>query len=121
MKRYSFFDLSTGLLASHQYGTSDAADLALNTPPGHGVIDGHHDHLNKRVDITTGELVDYQRPAEEIAAQATIDRRSLALAQIAQLEASQHRASRELSLGRPGAFERLQAIDADIAKLRLDL
>jgi hypothetical protein len=121
MKRYSFFDLSTGLLAPHQYGTSDPAELELNTPPGYGVIEGHHDHLNKRVDITTGELVDYQLPAEELAAQATLDRRALALAQIAQLEASQHRASRELSLSRPGALERLQAIDAEIDVLRHDL
>lgn len=121
MKRYSFFDLSTGLLAAHQYGTSDPADVALNTPPGHGVIDGHHDRSSKRVDITTGELVDYQRPAEEIAAQVAIDRRSLALSQIAQLEASQHRAVRESALGIAGAAARLTAIDTQIAALRGDL
>lgn len=121
MKRYSFFDLSTGVLAPHQYGTSDPADLPLNMPPGHGVIEGHHDHLNKRVDITTGELVDYQRPAEELAAQATIDRRSAALSRIAQLEASQPRAVREAILDPIGGIARLRAIDAEVAKLRLDL
>lgn len=31
-------------------------------PVGCGMLDGTHDHLSKRVDLTTGQIVDYQPP-----------------------------------------------------------
>ena len=51
-RHVSFFHRLTGLLNGVHFLASDANIVALNTPPDHIAIDGHHDHLSKRVDVT---------------------------------------------------------------------
>lgn len=135
MKEYSFYHLETGLLAPHVIGCPDEA-LELNTPEGHAAIEGHHDHMSKRVDIASGQVVDYQPSAPsadhewnaetkrwQLSAAATdlANRRIAAISRIAQLENSQHRALREFALGMAGAADRLKEIDQTISALRKDL
>jgi hypothetical protein len=136
MRHWSFYQEETGEILDRHFSSTDDGQVPANTPSGFNCIEGHHDHLSKRVDVATGEVIDYQPPSPSAdhewndatkrwqlsaAAQGVIDKRAAALSRIAQLEASQHRASRELSLGRPGALERLEAIDAEISLLRHDL
>ena len=56
------YRLDTGMLTG---GTITAPDahLADNTPDGCGLIGGVDDWQSQRVDLVTGELVDYQSPA----------------------------------------------------------
>ena len=55
----SFYHRETGLFSGNHLVASDDNAVMLNTPPDHIAIDGHHDHLSKKADITTGEVVDY--------------------------------------------------------------
>lgn len=64
MKRrtWHFYRLSDGALTGRSFGASSDRDLARNTPPGCGVIEGvTHPHA-QRVDTETGQLVDWQPP-----------------------------------------------------------
>ena len=59
MRTVSFFHKETGMFNGNHMIVSDDSVLALNTPPDHIVIDGHHDPLSKRVDLAAPpELVD---------------------------------------------------------------
>jgi hypothetical protein len=138
MRAVSFYHKVTGVLHAVQVIASSDEVVALNTPPEHLAIEGHHDPLSKRVDVTTGAVVEHQPPAPstdhawndetkrwalkpEIAvAQA---RRAAALTQIATLEASQQRAMRELliDLNDATAKQRLLDIDEQIGALRSGL
>lgn len=40
----------------------DPAVMALNVPEGCTPVEGRHDHLCRRVDVETGEIVDWQPP-----------------------------------------------------------
>jgi hypothetical protein len=139
IKIFSFFQKETGVVASKLYKISDHAgfesDLRLNTPIDHMAIEGQYDHLSKRVDIATGQVIDYQPPAPSAdhewnadtkrwqlsaAAQANAQTRTAATARIAELVASQHRHVRGLALDKPGAREALQAIDGEIAALEAE-
>src|ERR1700675_463680 len=51
MKIVSFFHKDTGLFNGEQLFASDETAIAANTPPDHIAIEGHHDHLSKRVDL----------------------------------------------------------------------
>lgn len=51
MKTVSFYHRETGLLNGQMLIASDDEAVALNTPPDHAAIDGHHDPLTKRVDV----------------------------------------------------------------------
>jgi hypothetical protein len=134
MKGYSFYHRETGAIHNKKFSTDAVSLLALNTPPGHIAIDGHHDHLSKRVDVATGEIIEYQPPApsadhewnaetkrwQPTAAAADLaSKRTSAAARIRSLEASQNRAVREHLLGAPAAAARLKAIDAEITSLRV--
>lgn len=136
MKIVSFYHRDTGVIHPNQIMVSDDGAVALNTPPDHLPIDGHYDYQSQRVDIATGELIDYQPPAPSadhewnaetkrwqlnIAAQSKVDNHYAAMAGIARLEAAQHRAVREFALGLPGAADRLTAINTEIAALRAQL
>ena len=57
-----FYRLDTGLLTG---GTITAPDahLADNTPAGCGLVSGVTDWQSQRVNLATGDLVDYQPPA----------------------------------------------------------
>jgi hypothetical protein len=60
MKIYSLYDAQTGLFVGRTFGTdvtedrgasSHAKAVELNTPDGHGMVEGEHDHLSKKVDL----------------------------------------------------------------------
>jgi hypothetical protein len=143
MKDYSFYHAETGAIYNNKFSTDDEMLVALNTPPDHVAIDGHHDHLSQRVDLKTGKIIDYQPPAPStdhawndvtkryqlsIAAQAIVDRRAAAVARIALLDAQSVRATRELCLARrltadeiAAVVARLEKIDDEILLLRHDL
>lgn len=131
----SVYSTETGLFTGVIIAVHDDL-LDANTPSGHAALIGRYDNLSQRVDIASGEVIDYQPPAPSAdhewnadtkrwqlaaAAQSKIDNHNAAMTGIARLEAAQHRAVRELALGRPAAAERLMAIDAEIVSLRSQL
>lgn len=133
MKTYSFYHADTGAIHGNRFSSTDPADVELNTPADHIAIEGYHDHLSKRVDVATGELVEHQPPAPSrehewnedtkrwhlnAVANDRANRKAAAIARIAQLEASQHRVVREALLGIPGARVKLSEIDDEITSLR---
>ena len=128
MRVHSFYDLKTGELIGRIFTSniadpvSHAAALAANTPEGCGHIEGEHDHHTRRVDLASGEVVDRAPDLVAQKAEAQAARRGAILRQIAQLEASQHRAVREVTLGTsPTAIARLRELDEKIAELRARL
>ncbi len=119
----SIYDKATGLLtgrtASGTELTDELADKHLRD--GEPYVDGLHDHLSKRVNLKTAEVEDHQPPQPSADHEWNADmrgwrlradvaereaRRRAALAEIARLEASQHRPLREAVLGLPGASSR---------------
>jgi hypothetical protein len=59
MISYSFYHKDTGAIHPKLFSTDDATQLRANTPADHLPIEGHHDPLSKRVDVTVPpELVD---------------------------------------------------------------
>jgi thiamine biosynthesis protein ThiC len=136
MHTFSFYDRVTGAIHASVFSTNNPDMVKANTPPDHIAIDGSHDHLSQRFDLTTGQLVTYQPAAPSAdhawnaetkrwqlsaAAQEKIDQRQQALFTIAQLEAGQARTVREALLGSADALERLRVNDAQIAELRKTL
>jgi hypothetical protein len=121
MKAYSFHHKETGIF-NGVVRMCDEATLALDAPEAdHVVIEGHHDHLTKRVDVATGEVIDYTPPQPskaQAAAADKINRNNAARARILQLEASQHRHVREHCLGISSAADELRKIDEEIFSLR---
>ncbi len=133
MKCVSFYHKETGLFNGTKLTVSDDSMIGINTPADHIAIEDFYDHLSQRVDIASGQVIDYQPPApsadhewnvttkrwqlkpEIVAKQAA---RAQALRSIASLEASQARTLREFALGVDGAKDRLHAIDQQIAGLR---
>lgn len=130
---YSFFHKETGVLHPKKFSTDDPTQLANNVPPDHSAIDGHHDHLSKRFDLDAKQLVDWipNAPSKDHVWNPETLRWQLSAAvlekmaastkarnRIAELEASQHRLVREHTIGKPGALEKLQAIDDEIFALR---
>ena len=130
----SFYHRETGIFNGRHLMVSDPAMIALNTPPDHIAIEGdHYDPLTQRVDVATGRVVDHipPQPSEdhewnsisrrwqlrpEITAKQQA--RKAALGRITELELKALRALREHALGKPGAHERLAAIDTEISALR---
>lgn len=128
MRTFSFYDIESGLFHAGTFTTGSAnarraaRDLAANTPPGCAAIEGRYDRATQRVDIATGAVVAYERPAAELEAEQRAARDRRARQRIEQLERSQARAIRELVLNNDQkARERLAAIDGEIAELRADL
>lgn len=143
MKYYSFYHRETGVIHPRRFGTDDTTQVVCNAPADHLVIEGHHDHLSKRVDITLGALIDYQPPAPSAEHEWNADTKRWALtaaaqakvqakvqahhaaqavqARIAALVASQHGHVRGHCLGKAGAAEALQAIDDEIEALERGL
>lgn len=137
---FCFYDKTTGLLHSKRVVTDHAGNAerfaAANAPPGHAWIVGVFDPLSQRVDVNTGEVVDYVPPVPSPehewnattkrwqlnqAAAAKLAASSMARMRIGELEASQHRALREAALGDTQALTRLKVIDDQISTLRKDL
>jgi hypothetical protein len=106
-----FYDAKTGLFTGVSIHTNLTAAKAVkafigeNTPPGHGAYVGYVDPLSQRMDVATGQIVDYQPPqpsprhewnqiTKRWQKQVAL-KRSAALARIADLEKGQHRTVRE--------------------------
>jgi len=139
MRMVSFYHKDTGLFDGRHLMVSDDLAVDLNTPADHIAIDGHHDALSRRVDVSKDppEVVDYQPAAPssahewdavtkrwELSAseQQAQQERRLAMNRIRYLEQHvQPRALREAALMQDGAQARLRAIDDEIAALRSKL
>lgn len=61
MSRWSFYDQQTGAFAHVIFSGPDHL-VAANTPSGCAAIEGVYDHLSQRVDLATGEVIDWQPP-----------------------------------------------------------
>jgi hypothetical protein len=133
MNSYSFFHRESGVIHEKIFSTDDQTQVAGNTPIDHVAFAGHHDHLSKRVDVATGQVIEHvpHQPSPDhewnsetkrwqlnAAASGRASRKAAALARIAQLESAQHRAVRECILRLSGSTERLAAIDDEIFSLR---
>ena len=57
---YSFCD-SLGIFTGSYFDGPENL-LSMNTPPGLTAVPGRHDHLCRRLDLETGEVVPYQPP-----------------------------------------------------------
>jgi len=108
--------------------------LAGMTPAGLTSIEGAHDHLCKRVDVATGEVVDYQPPQPSphhewdgrrwnlsSAAQQAKAAEGGALVALAAADQRRIRALSDLALGIAGATARLESIEAECAQHRARL
>jgi hypothetical protein len=134
MRVVSFYHRETGMFSGRHLMVSDPAMIPLNTPPDHIAIEGdHYDPMTQRVDVATGQVVDHipPQPSEDhewnsisrcwqLRPEVTArhQARKVALRRITELELKALRALREHALGKPGAHERLAAIDTEIAELR---
>ena len=131
-RTWSFYERTTGDLHRFHYSGPERG-LALNTPANHVAIEGKFDPRSQRVDLSSGGVIDAIPEAPDAAhiwdsqnrryvlpdaVRQCMTTNMLTQAGIEALEAKQPRAMRELALGRPGAKERLQKIDDDIAALR---
>jgi len=137
MKVWSFCDSQSGMLSRRTFSGPDDS-IAANTPPGLQAIEGEHDHLSRRVDLATGEVIDWQPPAPstdhewnatsrrwELSADAIerAEKLQRAQARINHLELAQLRPLRELVRDpqNAAALARMDEIEAEIAGLRADL
>ena len=75
MSAWSFYSPSTGLFTGRIFrGDNDSIDA--NTPDGTAALEGEHDHLSRRVDLsvlTEITVVDWQPPAPVNTALETFD------------------------------------------------
>jgi hypothetical protein len=106
-----FYDMTTGQFSGVSIHTNLTAPkdvkkfIAENTPAGHGAYVGYVDALSQKMDVASGQLVDYRppQPSPKHEWNPTTKRwqrqvgmkRSTALARIAELEKGQHRTVRE--------------------------
>jgi hypothetical protein len=144
-KHFSVYDSTTGALVGQDViGT--AANVALNTPEGCAAIEGQHDHLSKRVDLATGEVVDWVPPKPDdteletyewdtttapkrprwVAKPTALARKQAKQARVQErmdrLEAKQARPLRELLLdpNNAQARDKLAALEAQLVELRVE-
>jgi hypothetical protein len=139
---WSFYRLDTGMFTGQKLFAA-SQHTESNTPTGCGVIEGDFDHLSQRVDLTTGQVVDWQPapPAEDgfytwawdtatrrwvsTPTEATLylEERARIIAAIVALEATQDRPTRELALDPNNDVSRakLTLINSQIAALRAGL
>lgn len=135
MKSFGFFLKTTGRFHSKLLLASCAADAENNCPLGYEIIEGQFDPLSQRVNLATGEVIDYQPEQPSADHEWNVDarrwrlkpevvernnQRATAQQTIATLEAQQPRAMRELAIdpNNADALQRLQSIDAAIADQR---
>lgn len=91
--------------------------LEQNTPAGCKLMEGRFDPRRHRVTAASA-VIEIETPAVD---EAAIFHAQYARAEIARLEAAQHRAIREATLGYDGAAGRLKALDEQIQALRQKL
>lgn len=63
MKRWHFYRLADGIFTRATIAATHAELVAENTPEGCGAIAGDIDPDSMRVDLETGQVVDWQPPA----------------------------------------------------------
>jgi hypothetical protein len=142
-KKYSLYSRETGLLTGVVISVPGNL-LAQNIPSGCAAMVGELDHMSQRIDLSTGEVIDYQpaQPSPDhewihdneqgkrvrrwqltAAAGARNNASDQARGEIARLEAQQLRSVRELLLNPNDieAIQRLDGIDTQIAELRSKL
>jgi hypothetical protein len=105
-----FYDSKTGLFTGVSIHTNLTDPTAVkefvaeNTPAGHGSYIGYVDALSQKVDLSSGQIVDYKPPQPSPRHewnpvtkrwQKQALKRSAVLARIADLEKGQHRTVRE--------------------------
>jgi hypothetical protein len=61
-RNWSFYDAKTGLLRAKRVTIPHYVDVSTKTPEGCKPIEGFFDHLSQRIDIRTGDVVDYVPP-----------------------------------------------------------
>lgn len=137
-KTWSMYLVDSGLFTGRRVTGCTPEDLEHNTPPGCAAIEGKFDAGSQRVDLQTGEVVDYRPVApdadhewNEAARRWTLRpeivtaRRARAetMAQIEDLEARQARPLRELAVDptNTAARDRIDQLDQQIRVLRLTL
>lgn len=138
MKTWCFFNPATGLFIDRIYCSSNLQSLEANTPEGLYAVEGRYDYLSQRVDVESGEVIDYQPPQpsddhewnvntkrwqlkQEVEARNR--QRASALMQLQQLDAKETRAISDL-LTHPNdetAQTRLAAVRAQKDELRKQL
>lgn len=115
MKYVTMFHKETGRICG-QLVVSNDRDLTANVPENHATLDGHHDASKYRVDIETGALVEHNElpVAHPMIAQMQAARahQGLSINAVEALVA--------FALGREGARKRLEEIDAEFTKLRIE-
>jgi hypothetical protein len=105
-----FYDDKTGLFTGVSIHTNLTESKAVkefiaeNTPAGHGAYVGYVDALSQKIDLASGQIVDYKPPQPSPRHewnsvtkrwQKQALKRSAVLARIADLEQGQHRTVRE--------------------------
>lgn len=138
MKHYSFYHKDSGVVHPSRFATTREDAVVSNTPLDHIAIEGALDPFSQRVDVQTGQVMDWQPPQPSPdhewdaskrrwrtseQAEQRHQRAAAALLGIRDLEASQLRPMRELAIdpSNAEARKRLEAIEAEIASLRGDL
>lgn len=143
--RWHLYRLADGIFTGQNFSANGLKDsghmpdaMRANVPFDCGAvaIEGDHDNLSKRVDIESGQIIDYQppRPSSDhewhdgvkrwklnAAAAAKIERVNSARTRIAQLEESQHAHVRAHCIGIAGAAAELQKIHDEIITLQKDV
>jgi hypothetical protein len=110
-KKIAFYHAVTGLFDDVMREIPDHIPPELCAPEGYKVMIGHYDASSQRVDISTGEVVEYQ-PPPPAPEQLALDAKQ----RILELEASQSRAQREAALY--GDRSRLMQIEQQILEQR---
>lgn len=132
MRHVSFYHKETGAIHPNCFFSTNERAIALNTPAGFAVIDGHLDCLSQRVDVATGKVVDYQPPSPSAdhewnaatkrwqlnaAASAKASAALAARLRIGEIEQLSTRLARQCILGINGAREALAALEAEVTQL----
>lgn len=120
MKTWHFYDLATGIFTGRSFGPTEDGCVNGSCFPGEGAKCDVAGWESQRVDVETDQVVDYQPPAPDADHEWIHDdaqgnrvrrwvlkpdaverrnRRSMAIARIAELERKQERAMREHLLG----------------------
>ena len=135
MIHVSFADPETGLFDGRQLVAPNRETVQLNAR-GRLVVDGVHDHRNKRFDLASQTVVDYQPPqpspdhvwdADDQLWKLSPEAEGVRLARRAarqNLSTADARAVRALiehALGDPAAVERLRTLEANKVQLRSKL
>lgn len=109
MSAWSQFDKRTGRFTSQIIN-----GCVPQEDDTHGWREGVFDHNRFAIDVVTLAVIACEPPPQNDSKR----NRRRALALIADIERRQARTLREVALSRPGATERLEALDAQIVELR---